>query len=272
MSLMAGGDRLVQEWIDRFQGELLTRAQDVLPRVVTALIIFFIGLLLARLASRWLAVALDRSRIRNDPLLRNFFVRTVSLTLLVLAGISSLGHLGWDIRTFLTGLGITGIIIGFGLRDTLSNFASGLLLLIYRPFRAGEVIEVEGSQGTVQELTIVNMQMVGNDGVRIIMPNSKVWGAKIINYSLSERRRIELIIKVPDDKTNKALKTIDSALSRDERLLQDPPTSTQIISISDKAATLRVWAWTKPESHQAAAGDLYLRLSTSLAEAGIALM
>jgi small conductance mechanosensitive channel len=116
------------------------------------------------------------------------------------------------------------------------------------------------------------MQMVGNDGVRIIMPNSKVWGAKIINYSLSERRRIELIIKVPDDKTNQALIIIDSVLNLDERVMRDPTPSTQIISISDKAATLRVWAWTKPESHQSAVGDIYLRLSTSLSEEGVPLM
>jgi small conductance mechanosensitive channel len=263
---------LVEDWVDTFKSELLTRGQDVLPKVVVALVIFLIGLLFARLARRWLGRALDRGRIGNDPLLRSFFVRTVSLTIIALAGFSALGHLGWDIRTFLTGLGITGIIIGFGLRDTLSNFASGLLLLIYRPFRAGEIIEVEGAQGTVQELTIVNMQMTSIDGVRIIMPNSKVWGAKIINYSLSERRRIELVIKTPEDKATLAVKTIDSVLRLDPIVLSDPHPSAQITGIAEKAVTIRIWAWIKPETYQTAAGDLYFRLSSSLNEAGVPLM
>src|SRR5207244_10502300 len=105
--------------------------------------------------------------------------RTVSLSILIAATLLALEALELHMGSLVAGLGITGLILGFGLRDTLSNFASGLLLLIYRPFRAGELIEVEGALGVVEELTIVNMQMTTTDGVRVFMPNSKVWGAQI---------------------------------------------------------------------------------------------
>ena len=263
---------MAQEWLTRTRDELLVTAQNVIPRVIIALVILLVGLLVARLALKWLGNLLDRSRIRNDLLLRSFFVRSVTLTIVVLAGFSALGQIGWDIRSFLTGLGITGIIIGFGLRDTLSNFASGLLLLIYRPFRAGEVIEIEGSQGTVQELTIVNMQMVNTEGVIVIMPNSKVWGAKIINYSLSQSRRLELNIKVPDTKTVKAIQTIEDTIKKDPRIFPDPVPTIQVTSISEKSAALRVFAWTTPQDFPQTGSHLYLVIQRQLNQAEIEML
>lgn len=262
---------MVEQWLNRLRDELLASGKNVFPRLVIAFFILVAGIIAARIARRWLGNALDKTRVQSDLLLRNFFLRSLSVTILVLAAFSALGQLGWDIRAFLTGLGITGIIIGFGLRDTLSNFASGLLLLIYRPFRAGEVIELEGSQGTVQELTIVNMQMISTDGVRVIMPNSKVWGAKIINYSMSEKRRVELTVKIPDEKIDVAIEIITAKLKKDSRLLRDPAPSAEVTAISERAATLRILAWTRPDDFQSLGGELYQKLFNSLSEAGVVL-
>ena len=161
----------------------------IIEHAFLALLILLIGVLASKLSKRSLRAVLNRSRVRDDVLLKNFFLRTVSVSILIAATILALQTLGLPIGSLIAGLGITGLILGFGLRDTLSNFASGLLLLIYRPFRAGELIEVEGALGVVEELTIVNMQMTTTDGVRVIMPNSKVWGAKIVNHALGQRRR-----------------------------------------------------------------------------------
>src|SRR5215210_5255723 len=156
------------------------RLKLLLQNVLLALVILVVALAFSRVARKWLTALLNRSRVRDDLLLKSFFIRTLTLSVYLLAVLAALDTIGLQVRTFIAGLGITGLILGFGLRDTLSNFASGLLLLIYRPFRAGELIEVEGSQGVVDELTIVNMQMTTTDGVRVIMPHSKVWGSKII--------------------------------------------------------------------------------------------
>jgi small conductance mechanosensitive channel len=207
--------------------------------------------------------------LRADPLLASFFLRAVYSTILVLSLITALKTAGVPIETFIAGLGITGIIIAFCLRDTLSNLAAGLFLLIYRPFRAGETIEVEGSKGIVRELTIVNMQMTTTDGVRIIMPNSRVWGAKITNYSAAEQRRIEIIVRLKRRDVLRAMELIHRLLDEDDRILKAPEATVTITSLADNAATLAVWAWTKPAEFQPVTNDQYLRILTALNQADI---
>src|SRR5215510_13050129 len=234
---------------------------------LAALIILIVGVLISKLSRRWLRAILNRSRIRDDLLLKNFFLRSVSLAIFLVAIIIALDRVHVPVNSLIAGLGVTGLILGFGLRDTLSNFASGLLILIYRPFRAGEIIEVEGAYGTVEELTIVNMQMTTSDGVRVIMPNSKVWGSKIVNYSLSKRRRLELTLKVPDTDVERAIETIKGALDADDRILKKPAPLVRVTSVEDNAATLSIWAWTDPEDFQDVSADEYIRLSARFGEA-----
>jgi len=234
-----------------------------------ALIIIIAGILISKLSRRWLHAILNRSRIRDDLLLKNFFLRSVSLSIFLIAIIIALDKIDVPVNSLIAGLGITGLILGFGLRDTLSNFAAGLLLLIYRPFRAGEVIEVEGAHGTVEELSIVNMQMTTSDGVRVIMPNSKVWGSKIVNYSLAKRRRLELTLKVPDIDVERAIATIKAALNDDDRILKTPAPLVRVTSVEDNTATLSTWAWTNPDDFQAVSADEYIRISERLGEAEI---
>ena len=232
-----------------------------------ALLVLLIGVLASKLTKRWLTAILNRSRVRDDLLLKSFFLRSVSLSILILATLIALGNVGLDVTSLIAGLGITGLILGFGLRDTLSNFAAGLLLLIYRPFRAGELIEVEGAHGVVEELTIVNMQMTTTDGVRVIMPNSKVWGSKIVNYSLSKHRRMELTLKVREGDVETAIDAIRSALAADSRILRTPPPRVCVTAIADNAATLFIFAWTSPQDFQGATADEFIWLLTRLREA-----
>jgi small conductance mechanosensitive channel len=239
------------------------------PQWLAAALILLIGVLASKLSRRWLRAVLNRSRVRDDALLKNFFLRTVSLSILIAATLIALANAGLDLTSFIAGLGLTGLILGFGLRDTLSNFASGLLLLIYRPFRAGELIEVEGALGIVEELTVVNMQMTTTDGVRVIMPNSKVWGAKIINQSVSKRRRFELTLKVREDDAQYAISAIHAALADDPRILTTPTPQVRVLSLSDGAATLSIWAWTSPQDLQSVTADEYLRLLNRLRESDL---
>jgi len=252
--------------------ELKRYALENGPLLIRAILVLLIGVVVARLARRWLGKILGRTRVGDDPLLKSFFLRALSLTILSISLLVALNQLRLDLWTPLAGLGITGVIIGFALKDTLSNFASGLLLLVYRPFSAGEMIEVEGSQGVVRELTIVNTQIVTNDGVRVFLPNSRVWGAKITNYSLSERRRFELTIKVRDIDAEDAIRTIQSALAGDERILDEPAPSVRVTAMVDNAATLAIQAWTSPAHYDEAKGDEYLRLQAALTSAEIQLL
>jgi len=237
------------------------------PQWLGALIILIVGVLASKLSTRWLRPILNRSRVRDDLLLTSFFLRSVSVSVFIAALLVALEQVNVPVTSLIAGLGITGIILGFGLRDTLSNFAAGLLLLIYRPFGAGELIEVEGTQGVVEELTIVNMQMTTSDGVRVIMPNSKVWGSKITNFSRSTRRRSEMTLKVREEDAEMAIDAIIAALGADSRILKTPEPLVRVTSISETGAVLSIWAWSRPEDFQSVNADEHLRLLQCLKEA-----
>jgi small conductance mechanosensitive channel len=147
--------------------------------------------------------------------------------------------------------------------------AAGLLLLIYRPFTAGQLIEVEGTQGVVDELTMMNMQMTSNDGIRIIMPNSKVWGAKIMNYSLSRQRRLEMTVEVPASEMERAMKAISTAFSEDARVLKQPAPLIKVSSVTGELARLTVGAWTNSEDFGSFGAEAYQKMVAVLARAGI---
>lgn len=249
------------------------QVRSLLPELwrnlILATFIIVFALAFSRVAKKWLTALLNRSRVRDDLLLKSFFVRSLTLSVYLLAVLAALDTIGLQVRTFIAGLGITGLILGFGLRDTLSNFAAGLLLLIYRPFRAGELIEVEGSKGVVEELTIVNMQMTTTDGVRVIMPNSKVWGAKITNYSLSRRRRLELSVKVREDCTEDGIEAILSALKNDHRVLTDPAPVVQVSDLSADSTNLTICLWTTLQDYSLVKEDIYLRVLIALRQAEV---
>lgn len=241
-------------------------------RWLAAVAIILAGIIVSRLSRRWLAAALNRSRIKDDLLLKNFFLRAFSLTIAIATLLAALANLDVEVISIVAGLGVTGLILGFALRDTLSNFAAGLLLLIYRPFRAGHFIEVETAQGVVEELTIVNMQMTTTDGVRVILPNAKVWGSKIVNYSLSKQRRFELVLKVREDDVESAISAIEAATSGDPRILSSPRPLVRVTSIADGAASLSVWVWTNPEDFQSVSSDGYLRVLDQLRRAELQIL
>jgi small conductance mechanosensitive channel len=249
---------------------IITRARLLgLDRLIYALLSLALGVIVAKLCRRSLKPIIGRSRIGDDALVTGFLLRSLTAIILVGASLVALSHLGFDVASFVAGLGITGLILGFGLRDTLTNFAAGLLLLIYRPFRAGQLIEVEGTQGVVDELTMMNMQMTSNDGIRIIMPNSKVWGAKIMNYSLSRQRRLEMTIKVPASEMERAMKAISAAFSEDARVLKQPAPLIKVSSVAGDLARLTVGAWTSSDDFGSFGAEAYQKMIAALARAGI---
>ncbi|MFY9607164.1 MAG: mechanosensitive ion channel domain-containing protein [Blastocatellia bacterium] len=259
---------MLSDQIDKIKISLI----EYTPALFFAGCILLLGLLASRFGKRWLGAILNRSRIREDLLLKDFFLRVFSGSILLLALLTALSKVGVDVRTFIAGLGVTGIILGFALRDTLSNFAAGVLLLIYRPFSAGELIEVEGTKGMVEELTIVNMRMTTTAGVPVIMPNSKVWGAKITNYSPSRRRRIEFTLRVRDADTETAIKIIESALDEDARILKNPAPVVRVVSVANGAVRLSTLIWTDPRDYELVNGDEYVRMMSALSQRAIQIL
>jgi small conductance mechanosensitive channel len=227
---------------------------------------------LAKLARRSLGIVLDRSRISSDLLLKDFFLRLLTISILLVSTLTALGTIGLDVRAFIAGLGITGLILGFALKDTLANFAAGLLLLIYRPFRAGQIIEVEGTQGTVEEITIVNLRMTTSDGVRVFLPNSRVWGAKITNISMAKQRRVELRIRVASTQIESAISTIAEVLNNDPKILRSPEPGIQVTYLSQSIAVLTIRSWSDPVEYDSMRTSILLSIIDALKRASIAVL
>jgi small conductance mechanosensitive channel len=261
------GQEVTQEIaaVERLKAYVVNQA----PRLIGAALIVLVGVIVARLSRRWLGAVLKRTRVRDDQMLQGFFLRSLSFVILFVTAMMAVSQLGVSVTSFAAGLGVTTLIVGFGLKDILSNLASGLLLLIYRPFRTGHLIEVEGANGIVEELTIVNTQMTTADGVRVIMPNSKVWGAKITNYSMSQQRRIEFTIKVKSSGVEKAISVLSAALSADKRVLEIPAPTVRVTGAEGDLAALTIWLWTSLANFEQVSEDEYLKLLVAVRDADI---
>jgi len=167
-----------------------------LPNFLTALVIFIASLYLARLASGVLHRALS---LRNPPLSVTNLVTQLVRWVIILAGTITALQRFFDVTAFLAGLGIIGFTVGFALQDVMKNFAAGIILLIQKPFSVGEVIGVNGFDGSVLEITLRTTEMKALDGRLVSVPNADVLSNPIINYTRAERRRVDVSVGVAYD-------------------------------------------------------------------------
>lgn len=156
---------------------------DLLMGAAGALAVLIGGFIVARLAGSAARAALARSPIGSRGLLVNFLEKAVRMTVMVVAGVIALGQVGVEIGPLIAGIGITGFVVGFAFKDSLSNFAAGLLLLFYQPFDLDDVVEISGQTGRVVEMSVVATELRLEDGRRAIIPNSKIWNGPIINHN-----------------------------------------------------------------------------------------
>ena len=164
-------------------------APGVIADVVYALVIVVAGIILSGIMAKVVRKLLSRGKLKDEQMLISLAGRSTRAAIMIFAAMIALEKIGISIAPFIASLGVGGLVLGFAFRDTLSNFAAGLLILIYRPFRIGDVIDLEGTMGKVIDLSLVNTRLKAFDGPEISLPNSKVWGSKITNYARAEFRR-----------------------------------------------------------------------------------
>lgn len=155
-------------------------------RLLAATVVLIIGVALAGVAGRAIGAAIGRTPLARKALLVRFLSRTARVVVLVFAGVVALGELGVDIGPLIAGIGIGGFVVGFAFKDSLSNLAAGLLLLFYEPFDLGDAVEVDGTRGRVLDMSIAATELRMEDGHLAIIPNSRIWNARIVNFSRLE--------------------------------------------------------------------------------------
>jgi small conductance mechanosensitive channel len=236
-------------------------------KLLGALAVFVIGRMMAGWARRAIRRLLERSAI--DATLVPFVTGITYYLLLAFVIIAALGMVGVQTASVIAVLGAAGLAVGLALQGTLGNFASGVMLLLFRPFRVGDFIEAAGVAGTVQAINIFTTTLNTPDNVGIVIPNSAVWGEIIKNYAANETRRIDLVAGIAyDDDIGLAIRTLQSILDGDERVLKDPAPTIAVSELGDSSVNIVVRPWCKRENYWGLRFDLTRTIKEQLEEAG----
>lgn len=254
---------------------LLMRLTQMLTDLSVNLAIASLILLATIFISRWAAAATRRAlgRIkatREDSTVQGFLVQVVRIAIIVIGGIAILRRLGVETTSIIAILGAASLAIGLALQGALSNVAAGVLLLMLRPYRVGDVIEVGGMAGVVQKLDLFTTQMSNANNVKIVVPNAKVLGDVIMNISGQKTRRIEMDFTVSySADLNEARGVIAGAAAAHDKVLGDPVPWTGVTGLLDSAVQITLHAWVKAPDWWQTRADLFQGVKEALDEAGI---
>jgi small conductance mechanosensitive channel len=252
--------------------EVMTRLYEYLAqyglKIVGAILILLVGRWVAKLVSALLGRALAKAKV--DPTLVPFIDNLAYTGLLIFVVIAALAELGVQTASVVAVLGAAGLAVGLALQGSLANFASGVLLLVFKPFRVGDFVEIAGVKGTVQVIHVFNTVLNSPDNVRIIVPNASVTGSSILNYTINGTRRIDLVISVSySDDLRKARRVVENVLATEARLLPEPA---PVVAVSEMAASsinLVVRPWVKVADYWDVYFALTERLKVALEENGL---
>ena len=217
--------------------------------VVGAIVILIVGWLAAGWCAQAGGRALDRME-RVDLTLRRFAVSLIRYLVLTLTGVAVLSQFGVQTASLITVIGAAGLAIGLALQGTLSNVAAGVMLLLLRPFKIGDYVEVAGHAGTVSAVTLFVVELTTPDNVQITVPNSQVWGAAVKNYSHNATRRVDLTIGIAyEDDIGRAMAAIQEAIAQDRRSLADPAPLVAVAALGESAVDLVVRVWCQADDY-----------------------
>ena len=218
-------------------------------KIIGAVLILLFGWLLSSWAGRKVRALILRPEGLDDTL-AGFGGGVVRFLILAIAIIAVLNNFGIQTASVIAILGSAGIAIGLALQGTLANVASGIMLLVLRPFKHGDSVDIGDAGGSVEEIGLFGTHIKTFGGVYVMIPNSKVWGAKITNYSRHPTRRVELEIGIGyDDDIDRAMRVIHEVLAAEKRVLGEPEPQVAVGALADSSVTLLVRPWTKREDH-----------------------
>ena len=259
---------LLSVWLDpQFVGEIVLAWSG---RLLAALAIFVIGRIVARALSAWLTRAVKRVGV--DDTLCRFLGNLIYMVLLVFVVLTAISALGVPTTNFLAIVGAAGLAVGLALKDSLSNFSSGVMLVFFRPFKVGDFIEASGVAGTVEHIGMFSTVIKTGDNRVIIVPNGLIYSSTITNYSAEATRRIDMTIGISyDDDIPKAKSLIKGILDSDERVLAEPAPAIMVLELGASSVDIAVRPWVKREDYWATRGDLLERIKTTLEGAGLSI-
>lgn len=237
-------------------------------QVVGAVIILVLGLLAAKTLTKIFRKVLRRAKV--DETLVSFGGNMLQFVMIMLVIIAALSRLGFQTSSLIAMMGAAALAVGLSLQSNLSNLAAGVLILIFRPFRLGEMVEMGGVLGKVEEITIMVTKLRMIDGKLAIMPNTKAFNDKLINFTAAKKRRVDLVIGIGyDDDIKKAKDILKRLVEEDPRILEEPKPSIIVLNLGDSSVDIGVRPWTKNTDWWAVKCDLTEKIKLTFDEESI---
>jgi small conductance mechanosensitive channel len=238
----------VSRWGLELKDYLYGQAPGFLVSFLAALVIFLLGRQVALWISHISAATMRRGRV--DETLVKFTRSIVYWSLLAFVMVAVLERMGVNTTSFAALIAAAGLAVGLALQDTLGNFASGVLLILFQPFRVGNFIDAGGTAGIVEEIQIFNTVLRTPDNVRIIVPNSKITGCTIRNFASNEIRRIDLVVTCGYQDDLRAVKEfLEELLAAEERILDEPLPLVAVDQLADSGVNILVRPWVKTSEY-----------------------
>ena len=252
--------------VDAIQGWVSLYALNI----IGALLIFIVGKWAAHRIANLLSKIMQKRNV--DLALVHFLTNLIYYTLLVLVVVAAAGRLGINTTSFLTIIGAAGLAVGLALKDSLSNFAAGVMLVLFRPFTIGDVVSAAGITAKVEKITIFNTLFCTPDNQLVIVPNSKIISDIITNINAKDTRRIDLVVGISyADDMAKTKDILQRLAQEDTRVLTNPETTVAVAELADSSVNLVFRPWVKTADYWAVRFALTENIKNALDEAGISI-
>ena len=253
---------------------MVIKLQDLIAfyglKVIAAVVILVIGRYVAIGVRNLLRRVMRKSSVEET--LVSFVSNVAYVALLAFIVIAALGQLGVHTASFVAVIGAAGLAIGLALQGSLANFAAGVLMIIFKPFKVGDYIEGGGTAGTVEEISIFTTVLKSPDNRKIIVPNAKMTGDNIVNYSAKEQRRIDIVAGVSyGDDLDKVRKVLEQILAEDARILKDPAPTIGVLALADSSINFAVRPWVKTGDYWSVYFDTHEKIKKRFDAEGISI-
>ena len=248
---------LVSGWLTSTEGGL---------RWIKQIILFVVVVLVAWMLAVLIGKAVKKAVVRIEgasALLKDFIVNIIRKLIFIVGFVVALSMLGINIGPLLAAIGAAGFIVGFALQGTLSNFAAGIMILIYRPYDVGDFVDIGGTFGTVDAMTIVSTTLMTLDNQKVVVPNNMIWGDKITNVTGTDKRRVDMVFGIGySDDLAKAQSILEEIVLKHESVLKDPEPIVKVHELADSSVNFAVRPWVKTENYW----DVYWDITRTVKE------
>ena len=241
---------LLSTWAGNTIDWITTNGPKIFFKTVLFLLILLVFRVLSRISRKVVRKAIQTSSLKVSQLLERTALSVTGAAVMIFGVLVALSQLGVEVGPLLAGLGVIGFIIGFALQDTLGNFAAGVMILLYRPYDVGDLIEVAGGSGKVNDMTLVATTILTLDHRTLVIPNSKIWGDVIQNVTAQKQRRIDMVFGISySDDIPHAERVMEEIVSGHEKVLDDPEPVIRLHNLGDSSVDFIVRPWVKTDDY-----------------------